>query len=105
MSRLARLLLPTLAAVLLGVRTAGAQSSLLHFGEAIAAATRDAPSVTLATLRVDEARARAGEARGALLPGLSGSAAQANRTFHLKSFGIDFPTPAGPARVPAPARP
>lgn len=85
----------TVTLLLLAARAANAQGRVLHFGEAVTAATQGTPVVSLATLRLDEARARAGEARGALLPGLSGSAAQSNRTFNLKSFGITFPAPPG----------
>ena len=82
-----------LAAILPSAAPALAQAPrVLHFGDAVAAATRAAPTVDLASLRVDEARARAGEARAALLPGLSGSAAESNRTFNLKSLGLSLPT-------------
>ena len=97
-SRLGRAAVALLATVLPSAAPALAQAPrVLHFGDAIAAATRATPAVDLASLRVDEARARAGEARAALLPGLSGSAAESNRTFNLKSLGLSLPTPPGAA--------
>ena len=96
----ARRICPALAVMLVAVPAPRAQTNVLHFRDAIAVAIRGTPIVTLAALLVDEARERAGEARGALLPNLSGNAAQSNRTFNLKSFGIDIPAPPGTPGLP-----
>ncbi|HVH09402.1 MAG TPA: TolC family protein [Gemmatimonadales bacterium] len=69
----------------------------LSLGDAVRLASGQAPAVSLATLRMDEADARVREARAALLPSLSLGGSWLNRTFNSKSLGIDFsfPTPSG----------
>ncbi|TMQ69737.1 MAG: TolC family protein [Candidatus Eisenbacteria bacterium] len=84
-----------LAFALLAARSFAAPAPPLSFGQAVQTAARAATSVEVANERLREARARVGEARGPLLPALSGTAAATERTFNLKSFGIDFPTPPG----------
>jgi outer membrane protein len=63
----------------------------LSFADAVRLAAGEAPSVALATLRVDEADARVREARSALLPSLSLGGAWVNRDFNSKALGIPFP--------------
>src|SRR5690242_4017638 len=57
----------------------------LSFADAVRLAAGEAPSVALATLRVDEADARVREARSALLPSLSLGGAWVNRDFNSKA--------------------
>ena len=75
----------------------------LSFAEAVARAGGEAPVVTLAALRVDEARARMRQARSFLFPTVSAGAGWLNRTFNRTSLGISFPTlpgqPLPPDRV------
>ena len=69
----------------------------LSLADAVRLASGEAPVVTLAALRTDEADARVRQARAALLPQLSLGGSWLNRTFNSKSLGIDFsfPTPGG----------
>ena len=60
----------------------------LTFAEAVHRAAGSAPAVELAGLRTDEAQARVGQARAALLPNLGVSAGWVNRTFNKNSLGI-----------------
>ena len=94
-----------LAAAVFG-RPASAQTPLkLGFGDAVKMATGQAPSVALASLSSDEARARVRQTRAALLPGVTAGAAWVNRNFNVKALGIPFPSggPFGsfPTVVPA----
>ena len=63
----------------------------LSFADAVRLAAGDAPVVTVATLRTDEADARVRQARSALLPSLSVDGVWLNRTFNTQSLGIPFP--------------
>jgi outer membrane protein TolC len=84
-----------------GARPLTAQTPLqLSFADAVRLASGQAPPVALATLRSDEADARVRQARAALLPSLSLSAAWLNRTFNSKSLGIEFPTIPGQPPFP-----
>jgi outer membrane protein TolC len=56
--------------------------------------------VEVATLREREARAKVTQARGPLLPDLSGSASETNRTFNLRSLGFSFPAIPGAPPFP-----
>ena len=69
--------------------TAGPLS--LSFGDAVRVAAREAPVVTVATLRTDEADARVRQARSALLPSISVAGVWVNRDFNTQSLGIPFP--------------
>jgi len=74
----------------------------LSFSDAVRLASGQAPAVSLATLRADEADARVRQVRAALLPSLSLGGSWLNRTFNSKSLGIDFsiPTQTGPQSLP-----
>src|SRR5690348_11354408 len=88
-------------AVWLGAGDLAAQTPLrLSLADAVRLATAEAPVVTLAALRTNEADARVREARGALLPSLSVGGYWLNRTFNSKSLGISFP--AIPGQPPFP---
>ena len=100
MNDAARLAAATLSIVSLLAATPARSQQALRFEEAVAQAVRTAAAVDLATLRVKEAEARAGQARAALLPGLSGSAFDSDRTFNLKSLGISFPRIPGSGGLP-----
>src|SRR5437016_2554336 len=63
----------------------------LSFADAVRVASSEAPAVALAGLRTDEADARVGQARSALLPSLAVGGVWANRTFNSQSLGIPFP--------------
>jgi outer membrane protein len=79
----------------LGVAPLAAQApqapARLSFADAVRRAGGEAPAVALASLRTDEADARVGQARAALLPSLSASAGWLNRSFNSRSIGIGFP--------------
>src|SRR5712692_3568795 len=62
----------------------------LTFADAVRRAAGTAPAVELAGLRTDEAHARVGQARAALLPTLAASAGWVNRNFNKNSLGIKF---------------
>ena len=90
-----------LALTVLGTARLAAQTPLrLSLADAVRRAGSDAPVVTLAALRSDEADARVRQARAALLPSLSVGGSWLNRTFNSKSLGIDFPTIPGQPPFP-----
>ena len=62
----------------------------LGFADAVARAAGQAPAVTLAGLRTDEAGARVRETRSALRPDFSLTAGWLHRTFNSHSLGISF---------------
>jgi outer membrane protein len=92
-SRIAKTVAP-FAALLLAVPAAAQAPAPLRltFADAVRRATGAAPAVELAGLRTDEARARVGEARAALLPTLGANALWVNRSFNKNSLGIKFPS-------------
>ncbi len=65
----------------------------LSFADAVRRAAGTAPVVELAGLRTDEAQARVRQARAALLPNVTASAAWVNRTFNKNSLGINLSFP------------
>ena len=67
----------------------------LSFSAAVAAAARQTPATRIAELRTREARERETQARGLLLPSLTGTASQVNRTMNLKTSGFTFPKTPG----------
>jgi len=72
----------------------------LSFADAVRRAAGTAPVVELAGLRSDEAQARVRQARAALLPSLTASAAWLNRDFNKNSLGIKFPSIPGSPGLP-----
>jgi outer membrane protein len=79
-------------AVWLGASQLAAQTPLrLSLADAVRLASSEAPVVTLASLRADEADARVRQARGALLPSVSVGGFWLNRSFNSRSIGISFP--------------
>ena len=73
--------------------TAAAQAAplKLSLGDAVRSAIAHSAVAEIARLRVDESRARVGEARSALLPNLSADVLQSGRTFNTATFGLDLP--------------
>ena len=63
----------------------------LGYGDAVQVATRGAAAVQIAGLRADEAAARVGVARGALLPSVGGAAYAASRMEVLEALGFHLP--------------
>ncbi len=63
----------------------------LTLADAVRIAAAQSPAVTLAELRVREADARAGQARAALLPSVTGTASVNNRTTASVTTGIQLP--------------
>jgi len=99
-SRIVRSLAPAVAALALAAAAAAQGVSApvparLSFAEAVRRAAGGSPVVELAGLRTDAARARVGQARAALLPGLAAGAGWVNRTFNKNSLGIQFPSLGG----------
>ncbi|HEY6808188.1 MAG TPA: TolC family protein [Gemmatimonadales bacterium] len=85
---------PLALAALLLVPPLGAQAPVplrLGFADAVRRAADQAPAVTLAGLRTDEAGARVRETRASLLPDFSLTGGWLNRTFNSHSLGISFP--------------
>jgi outer membrane protein TolC len=72
----------------------------LSLREAVTRAADQTAGVRVAGAEVEAAVARAGEARGALLPQLSASAMDMNRTFNLYAMGITLPTAPGEPPMP-----
>jgi outer membrane protein TolC len=67
-------------------------SRSLTLSEAVALASGQTPAVAIADLRNREAEARSNQARAALLPSLSGSVQQLDRTFNIRALGFSFPS-------------
>jgi outer membrane protein len=89
------------AAVLLAPVRGAAQAAppqRLTLAGAVQRATESAPGVQTAAYRIDEARARVGEARSRLLPSLSVAGAWYNRSATVASFGLSLP--GVPALIP-----
>ena len=90
------------AAMVMMAGSAVAQAPVpLSLREAVTRAAEQTVGVQVAGAEVDAAAARVGEARGALLPQLSASAMDLNRTFNLNAMGITLPTAPGEAPLPA----
>jgi outer membrane protein len=64
----------------------------LSFAEAVSRAAGTAPAVAEAGLELDQADARIGEARSALLPSFGIGGVWFNRSYSSKSFGFSFPS-------------
>ena len=63
----------------------------LSLGDAVRAAIEHSAVAEIARLRVDESRARVGQARSALFPQLSADVLQSGRTFNTATFGLALP--------------
>lgn len=74
----------------------------LSFADAVRFAAGEAPVVTVATLKTDEADARVRQTRSALLPSVSVAGVWLNRDFNTQSLGIPFP-PGFPIQNPVPS--
>jgi outer membrane protein TolC len=74
---------------------ANADGGSMSFAAAVAAAARQTPATRIAELKTREAQARQSQARGMLLPSLTGTASQVNRTANLKTSGFDLPSGPG----------
>jgi outer membrane protein len=71
-----------------------APAGITTIGGAARAAAERAASVLIARERVTQADARVRQARGALLPTITGLASDGERTLNSASFGFSFPNPA-----------
>ena len=70
----------------------------LSLADAVALASGSTAAVQIATLRTQAAEARVGQARGVLLPSVSGSGSDLSHTFNSRTLGIRLPsTPGGPS--------
>ena len=63
----------------------------LSLAQAVSLAAGSTPAVQVAALRTNEAEARRGQARAALLPSFSGTAFSLERTYSFKATGFTFP--------------
>ena len=72
----------------------------LSLAEAVHRATSQSAAVAVAGARIDASRGRLTQTRGALLPSLSADALWLNRSFNLKTFGIQFPSVPGQPPLP-----
>ncbi len=70
---------------------APAAPTRLSLGDAVRSAIEHSAVAEIARLRVDESRARVGQARSALLPQLSADVLQSGRTFNTATFGLELP--------------
>ncbi len=89
-------LLPALAAGQSPGGAAGQGAVPLSLADAVRQAAATSPSVSLSKLQVTQAEGQVREARSALLPSLEGSAGWLNRSFNLKSMGLNFDFPGIP---------
>jgi outer membrane protein len=82
-----------LAAALLLAASANAQTApaRLSLGDAVRSAIAHSAVAEIARIRVDESRARVGQARAALLPNFSADVLQSGRSFNTATFGLDLP--------------
>jgi len=83
----------------------GDTATRLSLSDAVRAAASGTPAVKIAELRDEQAKARVGIARGPLLPGISGTASDFNRTFSLRAQGIALPAVPGQPTLPDPLGP
>jgi len=83
------------AAMFAGPAGAAGNDRTLSLGEAVRMAGAGAPRTRLAAHAEAIAAAGADERRGALLPRLTGSASQANRTMNPSAQGLEIPGQAG----------
>jgi len=79
------------ALALLAPSRGTAQAPTLTLAGAVERASGSAPGVAAAGYRVDEARAREGQARSRLLPSLSVEGTWLNRSENLAAFGLSIP--------------
>jgi outer membrane protein len=86
----------------LAAQTTPAAPLPLTLSRAVAIAADTAPAVRIAELRTEETQQRFLQARSVLLPNLSASTSEVNRTFNRATFGITFPT--APGAPPSPDR-
>lgn len=90
--------------VLGGAAVAAAQAPAaplpLSLGDAVRKAAGATPAVQLAKLQVDQAEGRLKEARSSLLPRLNASAGWLDRSYNLKTMGLELPTPPGATPLP-----
>jgi outer membrane protein TolC len=85
--------LTLVAAVLAAAGPLEAQTAPLRLslGDAVRSAVSHSAVAEIARLRVDESRARVGEARSALLPNLSATVLPSGHTFNTATFGLPLP--------------
>ena len=83
----------TLIVTFAAASSAGAQvaATRLSLGDAVRSAIEHSAIAEIARLRVEESRARVGQARSALFPNLSADVVQAGRTFNTATFGLSLP--------------
>jgi outer membrane protein TolC len=89
-----RSLVAVLAALTIAAPSRGAAQAApagLTLAAAVARAAEGAPGVAAAGYRVEEARARVGQARARLLPSLSVAGTWLNRSENLAAFGLSIP--------------
>jgi outer membrane protein TolC len=79
---------------------AGPPARRVSLGEVVALASGSSVPVALADQRTREAGGRLTQARGPLLPGLTASASEVNRTFNITTLGIDIPSVPGVPPTP-----
>jgi outer membrane protein TolC len=87
-----------LLAILGGARAAAAQGPdtvRLGLGEAVRIAAERSVGVQVAEFTTAESRARVAQQRADLLPQITGTGVESQRTFNTATFGIDFPSPPG----------
>lgn len=82
-----------LAALAASARAQATEPQRLSFADAVSRAAGGAPTVTLAGLRADEARARVRQTRATLLPDLSATGSWASQTVNPQAFGFKLNIP------------
>ena len=90
-SRAFIVILSSLAAAPVAAQAPTSAPLTVSFADAVRMAAGEAPVVTVATLKTDEADARVRQARSTLLPSLSIAGVWLNRNFNTQSLGIPFP--------------
>ena len=88
------------ASLLRGVAYAAPVAPRITLAEAVRVAATSSAAARIGALHSEQADRRVGQARGALLPALTGSGSTSNRTFNLRAQGIPFPAIPGVAPFP-----
>jgi outer membrane protein TolC len=81
----------TLAGVAAQARAQGPEPVRLSFSDAVSRATGTAPTVAIAGIKSDAARARVRQTRASLLPDVSATGSWASQTLNPQAFGFKIP--------------
>ncbi len=95
MTRFVAVVAAALCALSLAAPAGAEPPTRLTLAQAVSIAAGSNPGVTLAQFRAQEATARVGQSRAALLPSLTAQATMVDRTYNLYSLGFSLPSAPG----------